>query len=96
MSKTKTTTVPNLYGYYSTSSSTYYYYNDVLLLCIAPDLSLDWKQIVKKSQVSEKDKGYYSSYTLMNDQDELHFVFNERVSANTNIIDFRILNSFKF
>ncbi len=88
--ETRTTTIPNLYGYYSTTSSTYYYYKDLLIVALNEAGELMWKNYVPKNQVSEKDKGYYSSYMLTNTNKRIHMIYNAAISSSTRVIDFTL------
>lgn len=83
---TRTITVPNLYGYYSTNTSTYYYYNDIVIISINPDGIVEWKTILPKEQVSESDNGYYSSFMVLNTQKNINIIFNERISTSSDVI----------
>lgn len=84
----KTTTIPNLYGYYSTTTSTMYSYKDLLLLSIDNEGSIEWKKVLTKNQLSENDKGYYSSFALVNRYNKLHVIYNNRISSQSDIRDY--------
>ena len=85
---TETRGAPSFYPsmFYSTITYTYYHYNDLLVFSIHPDGTTHWHKIIRKKQFSEGDDGFYSSYNLSFDRNEMQFIFNEEVSANTAII----------
>lgn len=65
----------------------YYYYNDVIVLSLNPEGNEDWRSIIRKKQVSQDDKGFYSSFAIVNTNTDLHFVFNEDISRSANVFD---------
>ena len=67
-----------------------YHYNDLVVLSVNPDGSLLWDEVPKKRQYSEEDKGYYSSFGMANSGNSLNIIFNEEISNNTNINNFKI------
>ena len=67
-----------------------YHYNDLVVLSVNPDGSLLWDEVLKKRQYSEEDKGYYSSFGMANSGNSLNIIFNEEISNNTNINNFKI------
>ncbi len=83
--ESKTTTVPNLYGYYSTTTTTYYYYRDAYFVALNPNGFYKWHKRIPKEQVSEKDEGYYSSFIVANSGKNLNLIFNDRISSSTDI-----------
>jgi len=62
-------------------------YEDIIALSINPNGKLHWYTILKKNQYSENDQAFYSSFSLVNIKQELHFIFNERIREDTNIND---------
>ena len=67
-----------------------YHYNDLVVLSINPDGSLLWDEVLKKRQYSEEDKGYYSSFGMVNSGNALNFIFNEEISNNTNVNNYKM------
>ncbi|MCB0807101.1 MAG: hypothetical protein KDC05_14990 [Bacteroidales bacterium] len=55
----------------------FYYYNDIVVLRLNSEGSLVWSQKIAKSQKSLNDGGYYSSYGVTSQNDNLYFVFND-------------------
>jgi hypothetical protein len=75
------------YGYRtSTRQVEFYEYSDILLLSVNPDGGLDWSNIIRKKQLSKEDKGVSSSFGVLNGEKELHFVFNEDITQNSNVL----------
>ncbi|MGB1206849.1 MAG: hypothetical protein ACPG5B_14465 [Chitinophagales bacterium] len=67
-----------------------YHYNDLVVLSVNPNGSLLWDEVLKKRQYSEEDKGYYSSFGMANSGQFLNLIFNEEISNNTNINNYKI------
>jgi len=67
-----------------------YFYDDVLLISIDPNGEMDWGEILKKQQYSENDRGYFSSIGFVNTRASIHLLFNETLSKNAALNDFRI------
>lgn len=65
-----------------------YYYNDILALSTRPDGSLDWFNVLRKKQVSEDDEGFFSSYSILTADGQLHFVYNEEIFYKTNVNEY--------
>jgi hypothetical protein len=54
-----------------------YYYNDILISKLNEDGEFDWNQKIRKSQISQNDGGYYSSFAFHYDDDNLYFMYND-------------------
>lgn len=54
-----------------------YYYQNIFVERVAPDFSIVWSRMIPKNQVTNEDKGYYSSYSVIEKQDVLYFFFND-------------------
>ncbi|MEZ4880696.1 MAG: hypothetical protein R2801_11095 [Chitinophagales bacterium] len=67
-----------------------YQFNDVLVYSINPNGTIDWQNTIVKSQVSENDKGWYSSFAFFEAQNAIKFLYNEDISSNGNFIDYTI------
>ncbi len=69
-----------------------YSHDDIIALALHPDGKPHWNSVLKKKQYSENDQGYYSSFGLIKESKNLHFLFNEEISFSPNIKDI-VLNS---
>lgn len=67
-----------------------YYYNDILVLNMNPDGSLAWFNVLRKKQISEDDEGFFSSFCMMTDDNDLHFIYNEEIYYKTNVNDYAV------
>jgi hypothetical protein len=54
-----------------------YYYNDILVSKLNDEGEFDWNQKIRKSQISQNDGGYYSSFAFHFDNDNLYFMYND-------------------
>ncbi|MEY2962968.1 MAG: hypothetical protein RL754_229 [Bacteroidota bacterium] len=61
----------------TTVTNYYYYYNDIVVLSISKDGDIDWYAHIPKKQVSMNDGGYYLGYALLQNEDGLHFIYND-------------------
>lgn len=67
-----------------------YYFNDILVLNMGPEGTLDWFSVLRKKQVSEDDEGFFSSFSMLTDNNELHFIYNEEIYYKTNVNDYSV------
>ena len=63
----------------------YYYYDDIIVVNVEPDGNISWYARVPKKQISVNDGGYYSSYFMKVNGDDVYFVFNDRQSNNSRL-----------
>jgi hypothetical protein len=57
-----------------------YHYNDLIVGKVSPDDKIEWMQLIPKSQVTENDGGYYSSYASYTTDNKLTIYFNDGAS----------------
>lgn len=62
--------------FYDRSSQVRYYYNNLLVFSIKPDGTMDWVNVIHKSQYDD-DKDNYLSYAQVLTGGQIHFLFNE-------------------
>ena len=74
---------PYSYGYYgrpgyfyNSNSQSRYYYNNVLILNLDNTGTLEWSNVIHKSQFDDADDNYLS-YAIVLAGGQLHFLFNE-------------------
>ena len=89
--KTKTTTLPNLYGYYQSTTSKFFNYNDIIVSYIDSNGHINWQSVLSKKQVSENDKGINSSFTLVNRSNQLEIIYNREISSSTYVVTTNLL-----
>lgn len=87
----------NTYGYYNAapymSSARYIdqnHYYDIQAFSINKDGTLDWQATMPKSQVSENDEGYYSSFAMFEANNVLKFLYNEDFYNIGNFVEYNI------
>lgn len=56
-----------------------YYYDDLLLMALNPDGELHWTTVLHKKQYSQDDEATFSSYFLMLNEENIHFMFNDEI-----------------
>lgn len=79
----------DIYGFPNYHESTViYHFDELLVFSMHPSGRVHWKNIVVKNQSSAGDYGRHSSYQLMNSGMFLKFVFNEKISNRTNVIEY--------
>lgn len=72
---THTYSTPN--GGTQTTTTYYYYYNDIIALNFDKSGDLLWKKVIHKKQVSTNDGGYYSSYFVVQDGNDVNIIYND-------------------
>lgn len=87
----------NNFGYYNSTPYTpavrYIDQNqfyDISVFSINTDGSLDWQSTMPKSQVSENDDGYYSSFAFFEANNVLKFLYNEDFYSNGNFVEYNL------
>ncbi|MEL6557414.1 MAG: hypothetical protein AAFQ94_04475 [Bacteroidota bacterium] len=60
----------------STSNTTSYNYDDIIVTSISAEGTIEWVKRIAKEQ-SSQDPGYYLSYLLLYDENNLHLVYND-------------------
>jgi hypothetical protein len=75
-----TTTYTDSQGNMRTRTTYYYYYNDIIAVNFDTKGDFDWKTLVEKKQVSVNDGGYYSSYFVVPNENEINIVYNDSES----------------
>ena len=60
-----------------TTTNYYYYYNDVIVLSIDKSGDVDWYAHIPKKQTSMNDGGYFLGYTMLLNEEGLHFLYND-------------------
>jgi len=75
---TRTSTVN---GQTTTTTTYYYYYNDIIAINYDKDGELAWEKVIKKKQYSVNDGGYFLSYFIVEDDDYIHLIYNEGMTA---------------
>ena len=84
---------PMTYSMYAEQSLRYFdqnHYYDITAFSFSPSLSLDWKADMPKAQVSEGDRGAYSSYVLFQSNNVLKFLFNENITQSGNFMEYNV------
>jgi hypothetical protein len=66
----------------NTKINYFYYYDDIIVINVEKNGEISWYKRIPKKQVSKNDGGYYSSYHMKLDGDNVYFVFNDRKSNN--------------
>ncbi|MFT4601682.1 MAG: hypothetical protein ACI857_001865 [Arenicella sp.] len=79
-----TRTYTDSQGNTRTTTTYYYYYNDIIAVNFDAKGNFDWKTLVRKNQVSINDGGYYSSYFVVPNGDEINIVYNDSESSVEN------------
>jgi hypothetical protein len=87
----------NNYGYYNATpympAMRYVNQNvlyDIGILSINTNGTLDWQATMPKSQVSENDDGYYSSFAFFESNNVLKFLYNEDFYNIGNFVEYNI------
>ena len=60
--------------------------DEVLVFSIKADGSEEWSNIITKNQTSINDGGYYNGIVVMVNEHDFHILYNDRISANSDII----------
>jgi hypothetical protein len=73
-----TRTYTNAQGGTTTTTTTYYYYNDIIAVNFGKDGDVLWKKTVNKRQLSTNDGGFYLSYFVVPEGNDVHIIYNDR------------------
>ena len=76
-----TRTYTDSQGNTRTTTTYYYYYNDIIAVNFDAKGNFDWKTLVRKRQLSVNDGGYYSSYFVVTNDNEINIVYNDSESS---------------
>ncbi|MBL0310112.1 MAG: hypothetical protein IPP77_10660 [Bacteroidetes bacterium] len=79
-------------GFNSYRTSESFQFNDVIAFSIAPDGTMEWNSVMRKTQKSEDDNGAYSSFLIMNEKDKLRLIYVDDLMGGGTLTQY-ILNS---
>ena len=72
--------VTSYYGQYGASTTTYYFnYNDIIVVNYSKAGDVQWMTKVPKAQRTAGDEGFYSSYSMIMQDDNLYFIYNDNL-----------------
>ena len=83
---TTVVTTTNSNGQTTTRTVTHYIFNEIIVVNFSSSGNINWYKRIPKYQHTTDDRGRYSSYALMKQEDKLHFFYNDHVE-NINIDD---------
>ena len=63
-----------------TTTTYYYYYNDIIVVNFDKNGDFEWKSLIQKKQTTVNDGGYYSSYFVVQNENEVNVIYNDRES----------------
>ncbi|MEO1438679.1 MAG: hypothetical protein AAFV80_24270, partial [Bacteroidota bacterium] len=58
-----------------------------------PSGEVHWKELLRKRQFSQDDRGKYSSYFLMKGGNSLRFLYNDEIKPDTNVNEYLVLGT---
>jgi hypothetical protein len=73
-------------GSTQTNHTAHYIYSSIIVVSISLNGDIEWFKMIPKHQHTMNDGGYFSSYSVMEQEDKLHFYYNDHVD-NINIKD---------
>jgi hypothetical protein len=79
-----TRTYTNAQGGTTTTTTYYYYYNDIIAINYDKQGELEWKKVLPKKQMSVNDGGYYLSYFMVREGNDIHLIYND---SEANYVD---------
>lgn len=68
-------------GYNNYRTYSVYQFNDIIAFSLNNKGIEEWSSIMRKKQVSEDDNGVFSSFSIMNEKEKLHFVYIDEIST---------------
>jgi hypothetical protein len=92
-------------SYYTTTSTYYdvfqqtymtrmnYHYNGIIAISLHPDGRIHWPQVINKSQVTQEDGGFYSSYTHLAYGSKIYIVYNDFSGRSNRVMMVSLNNS---
>lgn len=69
-------------GFNNYRSSSIYQFNDIIAFSFNAKAELEWYNIMRKKQVSEDDGGAFSSFLIVNQKEQLRFVYLDDISTS--------------
>ncbi|MCB9261110.1 MAG: hypothetical protein H6607_01875 [Flavobacteriales bacterium] len=75
-------------GMPSTTARNIYNFDDVLVFSIDSASNIRWKYLIRKSQSSLNDNGYYSSIVVANTRSNLYVLYNDRLRTNGDVMQY--------
>lgn len=75
-------------GYNSYRSSEIFQFNDIIAFSINPKGEAEWSSVMRKKQASEDDNGAFSSFLIMNEKEQLRFVYLDEISAGGSLFNY--------
>jgi hypothetical protein len=66
------------------------HFYDIFVFSINKDGSIDWKVDMPKSQISENDDGYYSSFACLEANNVMKFFYNEDIMSTGNFVEYNV------
>ncbi|MBA3649746.1 MAG: hypothetical protein H0W62_14590 [Chitinophagales bacterium] len=89
-SETYNNTAYNGFGFSTGFTVNYYHYDDLAVYSFSSGGVLEWKQILHKTQTSEGDGGFYSSFITLIGPDKLYFVYNDIENGQTSVSSYSL------
>lgn len=77
-------------GFSNYRSSNIYQYNDIIAFSFNAKAELEWYNIMRKKQVSEDDNGVFSSFLVMNQKEQLRFIYLDDVSTSGGLAQYTL------
>jgi hypothetical protein len=68
----------------------YFDFNDIIIFSITSTGDIEWKSVIRKSQQTQDDGGFYSSFTTMITADDLYFVYNSNDHGEINVVSHQV------
>lgn len=65
-------------------------YGDIIIYSIDNKGNIDWKNFIYKSQQSQNDDGYRSSFSLFEANNVLKFIYNEDINNTGNFVEYNV------
>ena len=79
-----TRTYTDSQGNTRTTTTYYYYYNNIIAVNFDKNGNYEWKKTIRKHQISTNDGGYYSSYFVVQNGNDVNIIYNDQESSLEN------------
>lgn len=79
-----------IYGFAHSYTKHYYFYQEIIILSINPGGRFDWSKVIRKDQVSNNDRGRYSSFLSTIQKNKIIFLFNDLSRSHWNLLNYQL------
>jgi hypothetical protein len=69
---------------------TLFQYNDIIAYSVDSTGAVSWNAVMRKKQVSEEDNGAYSSFLIVNQKEQLRFIYLDEITYQADLNEYTL------